>query len=118
MIRITEPYLFFTLQTYGLTLSRRSFSGKQVVGADLTLKALSSELSKLGFSDHSQLILLDQQLRPLAEHNSGLNLRSDPEQIKQSLLNTDTPFASVMSRITSQAQYDTPTVKVKIGSLP
>ncbi|GHW31870.1 chemotactic transducer-related protein [Vibrio cholerae] len=108
VIRITEPYLFFTLQTYGLTLSRRSFSGKQVVGADLTLKALSSELSKLGFSDHSQLILLDQQLRPLAEHNSGLNLRSDPEQIKQSLLNTDTPFASVMSRITSQAQYDTP----------
>ncbi|WP_176470554.1 HD domain-containing phosphohydrolase [Vibrio metoecus] len=108
IVRLTEPYLFFTLQTYGLTLSRRSFNGKQVVGADLTLKALSNELGKLGFSDHSQLVLLDQQLRPLAEHNSGLNLRNKPEQIKQSLLNDDTPFASVMNRISSQPQYDTP----------
>lgn len=108
VIRLSEPYLFFTKQNYGLTLSRRSLSGKQVVGADLTLDALSHQLSSLGFSEASQLILFDTQLHPLAEHNSNINLLAEPKAIKASLISDDSPFTSMMRQPTPQDFYDMP----------
>lgn len=76
-IRLTEPYFFHFLQTFGVTLSRRSMDNKNVVGADFTLDSLSQQLATIAYSDNSQLALFDQQFRLLAEHNSSLSLAND-----------------------------------------
>ncbi|MDN3611872.1 HD domain-containing phosphohydrolase [Vibrio ostreicida] len=102
-IRLTEPYFFYFLKTNGVTLSRRSLDGKKVVAADFTLTSLSEQISQLGFSESSKLVLFDSQFRPLAQHQSGVDLTLEPsdidKQLKQSL------FAPVLYRNSSQVLH-------------
>ncbi|MBF4282252.1 HD domain-containing protein [Vibrio anguillarum] len=104
-IRLTEPYFFFFLQTSGVTLSRRSTDGKSVLGADFTLDSLSKQMSTMGFSDSAQLILFDNQFRPLAQHNTKFELQQDPSQIAQQL--QQSTFAPILNRVSSQTLYET-----------
>ncbi|KKA07250.1 membrane protein [Pseudomonas ogarae] len=54
----TEPYVFFSTQNVGTTLARRS--GEQaVIGADLTLVALSQTLAKHKVTAGTEVVLLD-----------------------------------------------------------
>ncbi|MBT2979798.1 metal-dependent phosphohydrolase, partial [Vibrio anguillarum] len=104
-ISLTEPYFFFFLQTSGVTLSRRSADGKSVLGADFTLDSLSKQMSTMGFSDSAQLILFDNQFRPLAQHNTKFELQQDPSQIAQQL--QQSTFAPILNRVSSQTLYET-----------
>ncbi|MEZ9117179.1 HD domain-containing phosphohydrolase [Vibrio cyclitrophicus] len=73
-IQLSEPYQFYFLQTHGITLSRRSADGKHVVGADFTLKSLSSQISKLAYSPQTRLALFDQHFNLLGEHQLDLSI--------------------------------------------
>ncbi|WP_166224364.1 HD domain-containing phosphohydrolase [Pseudomonas atagonensis] len=54
----TEPYVFFSTHNVGTTLARRS--GEQaVIGADLTLAALSATLSKHVVTPSTEIVLFD-----------------------------------------------------------
>lgn len=54
----TEPYVFFSTHNVGTTLARRS--GEQaVIGADLTLAALSQTLAKHKVTTGTEIVLLD-----------------------------------------------------------
>ncbi|PTQ10402.1 metal-dependent phosphohydrolase [Vibrio splendidus] len=73
-IQLSEPYLFYFLQTNGITLSRRSLDGKHVVGADFTLKSLSSQISELAYSPQTRLALFDQHFNLLGQHQLDLSI--------------------------------------------
>ncbi|MFP3514751.1 HD domain-containing phosphohydrolase [Pseudomonas sp. SIMBA_077] len=54
----TSPYLFFSTEEVGTTLSKRS-SAKTVIAADLTLSELSRTLSKHLITPSTQIVLFD-----------------------------------------------------------
>lgn len=103
-IRLTEPYFFYFLQTTGVTFSRRSPDGKSVVGADFTLNSLSEQISQLGYSDTSKLILFDNQFNVLAQHHSDVELGGDHLENREKL--EESVFAKVLDRISSQILYE------------
>ncbi|MGB4945671.1 MAG: HD domain-containing phosphohydrolase [Candidatus Competibacter denitrificans] len=55
----TDPYLFFTSREVGITLARRARIGTAVVGADLTLSALSATLNSSRLFSTTQLAVFD-----------------------------------------------------------
>ncbi|MBK7982437.1 MAG: HAMP domain-containing protein [Candidatus Competibacteraceae bacterium] len=55
----TDPYLFFTTREAGITLARRAEVGQAVVGADLTLGALSATLESSRLVPTTQLAVFD-----------------------------------------------------------
>ncbi|WP_053146628.1 HD domain-containing phosphohydrolase [Pseudomonas sp. P97.38] len=66
----TEPYLFFSTHTIGTTLARRS--GEQaVIGADLTLAALSQTLAKHKVTAGTEIVLLDPKGNAVAYPDSS-----------------------------------------------
>lgn len=62
----TEPYVFFYSEQLGLTLSQSSANGKAVVGVDVVLSALASNLASLRPTPHSQLALVNQNAEVIA----------------------------------------------------
>lgn len=54
----TEPYVFFSTHNIGTTLARRS-GERAVIGADLTLAALSQTLAKHKVTPGTEIVLLD-----------------------------------------------------------
>lgn len=57
---ITAPYLFFTRQAIGASLSQRSANSKAVVGLDATLEDLSAETHGLKMTPGSQVAMVDE----------------------------------------------------------
>jgi hypothetical protein len=55
----TRPYAFFTTREIGTTLAQRSATGRAVVGADLTLQALSQHLVQARVTPSAQIALVD-----------------------------------------------------------
>ncbi|MBA1379395.1 HD domain-containing phosphohydrolase [Pseudomonas brassicacearum] len=56
----TEPYVFFSTRNIGTTLARRS-GEHAVIGADLTLAALSQTLAKHKVTAGTEIVLIDPQ---------------------------------------------------------
>jgi HD-GYP domain-containing protein (c-di-GMP phosphodiesterase class II) len=66
----TEPYIFFSTRNIGTTLARRS--GENVVmGADLTLAALSATLAKHVVTPATEIVLFDGQGNAIAYPDSS-----------------------------------------------
>ncbi|NAW68315.1 HD domain-containing protein [Vibrio sp. V27_P1S3P104] len=96
-IRLTEPYFFYFINQYGVSLSRRSLDQKKVVGADFTLDGLSEQLSNIAYTANTQLALFDQNFQLLAQHNTSMTFR-EPSSGDQ------TPFSSsIFANLTSEA---------------
>ncbi|WP_300724386.1 HD domain-containing phosphohydrolase [Pseudomonas sp.] len=69
----TRPYLFFSTQEAGTTLSKRS-SSKAVIGADLTLSQLSNTLARHMITPSTQIVLFDDDERAVAYPNARTQL--------------------------------------------
>ncbi|TDQ84509.1 GAF domain-containing protein [Dongia mobilis] len=54
----TEPYVFFTTKKVGATMATRSANGAIVVGIDLTLDSIATEIGALRTTPSSELVLL------------------------------------------------------------
>jgi HD-GYP domain-containing protein (c-di-GMP phosphodiesterase class II) len=63
---LSEPYIFFSSQKIGVTLSQRSQNGKAIFGLDMVLDDLASSLEGLKISPNTQLALVNGQGRVLA----------------------------------------------------
>ncbi len=63
---LTEPYVFFTTQVVGATLTRRSFNRAAVIGMDATLESLVSQLGRLRVTPSTEIALIDVHKRVLA----------------------------------------------------
>jgi HD-GYP domain-containing protein (c-di-GMP phosphodiesterase class II) len=66
----TEPYVFFSTHNVGTTLARRS-GENAVIGADLTLVALSAALSKHVVTPSTEIALFDADGNAVAYPDSG-----------------------------------------------
>jgi HD-GYP domain-containing protein (c-di-GMP phosphodiesterase class II) len=62
----SAPYVFFTTQQVGLTLSQSSTSGQAVFGIDVVIDQLASSLADLKMSKNAQLALLDDDQKVMA----------------------------------------------------
>lgn len=65
----TDPYLFFSTQEAGTTLSKRS-TAKAVIGADLSLSQLSETLARHRVTPNTQIVLFDTEGRVVAYPDS------------------------------------------------
>lgn len=105
LIRLTEPYFFYFINQYGVSLSRRSLDQKKVVGADFTLDGLSAQLSSLALSSNSKLALFDQDLQLLAQHNTSTAFNA-PSSVDQSYFSSSI-FAKLALEATKQTALPT-----------
>ncbi|WP_217519676.1 HD domain-containing phosphohydrolase [Vibrio metschnikovii] len=105
LIRLTEPYFFYFINQYGVSLSRRSLDQKKVVGADFTLDGLSAQLSSLALSSNSKLALFDQDLQLLAQHNTSTAF-NEPSSVDQSYFSSSI-FAKLALEATKQTALPT-----------
>ncbi|MCK6394547.1 HD domain-containing phosphohydrolase [Zoogloea sp.] len=62
----TEPYLFASTRRLGVTVARRTASGRAVVGADIRLATLDDTLRRQRITPGSQLVLFDGAQRVVA----------------------------------------------------
>lgn len=97
-IGLSEPYLFYFLDEIGVTLSRMSLDGNNVVAADFTLNSLSQQLRQLATSRESKLAIFDIHGQLLAQHNM-----KNSEQADTSL--SDTIFAPYLQSSLIQGYY-------------
>ena len=74
----TSPYVFFTTREIGTTLAQRSLDGAAVIGADITLHALSRELSDSRVTPSAQVALVDPEGFVIAHPQPGRLVRSTP----------------------------------------
>jgi HD-GYP domain-containing protein (c-di-GMP phosphodiesterase class II) len=74
---VTAPYLFFTHQVVGATLSQRASNGRAVVGLDATLQDLASELRDLKITPGSQVAIVDEAGRVVALEDLSRAIDSD-----------------------------------------
>ncbi|AIW15914.1 HD domain-containing phosphohydrolase [Vibrio tubiashii] len=89
-IQLTEPYRFYRLGSYGVTLSRRSYDGQHIIAADTTLSNLSTSMQSLMLSEATQLVLLDSQMNILAHQGLGWDERMpfiEPEKLQTTIFN-------------------------------
>ncbi|WP_342128830.1 HD domain-containing phosphohydrolase [Hydrogenophaga sp. OTU3427] len=63
---LTDPYVFFTSQQVGVTLSQPSQVGGAVLGLDVALSDLSTEIADLRRTPHSEIAVVDQRDQVLA----------------------------------------------------
>lgn len=75
---LTPPYVFFTTQEVGVTLSQRSRDGHAVIGLDVALTQLGSEIGNLRLKPRTEIAILDAQDRVLAYPDMARVLRAQP----------------------------------------
>ena len=76
-LAMTPPYLFFTRQAVGITLSRPGREGGSVIGMDVTLEELADELKALKLTPSSQIAIVDEANRIIAIEPLGKALHAD-----------------------------------------
>ena len=114
-IRLSQPYSFYFLKTNGITLSRRSSNGVNVVGADFTLDSISEQISDLAYSDNSKLALFDDQFNLLASHQLNIDHETGMTNQQQSL--SRSVFSSILGEPTEASIIKTVTYNVNKWSL-
>lgn len=78
---LTAPYLFFTTQELGITLSQPSAEGTAVLGQDVALSDLSREIGDLRPVPRTEIAVLDKDNRVLAYPDMSRVLRLDGGQL-------------------------------------
>lgn len=56
---VTDFYVFYTTREIGTTIARRLANGTGVIGVDLTLQKISTELNQLSITPNNEMILFD-----------------------------------------------------------
>lgn len=83
---LTEPYVFFTTQEVGVTLSQPSEEGSAVLGLDVALTDLGREIGGLRLMPRTEIAVLGQDQRVLAYPDMSRVLRREGDQTRMSPL--------------------------------
>ncbi|MCS0495844.1 hypothetical protein NVS89_12090 [Ancylobacter sp. MQZ15Z-1] len=79
---LTQPYRFFATAETGVTIAHRLASGRGVVGIDLSLADLSSELKRMKSTPSSEILIADESGAVIAASSANVatpsSLRSGP----------------------------------------
>lgn len=76
------PYVFFSTQQVGLTMSRSGSTGGAVFGIDVVLDDLARSMESLRMSPHAELALVDKKGTVLAYPDMGKVLQRDGDKIR------------------------------------
>ena len=102
---LSVPYVFYTTQQVGITLSQRSLSGKSVVGIDVVLDDLANNLGDLRVTPRTQLALVNAQQQVLAYPDMSRVLRRDETSFAfKTLEELDEPSLSPLSDLLTADQ--------------
>ncbi|MDH0705203.1 GAF domain-containing protein [Pseudomonas sp. GD03862] len=58
---LTRPYVFFTTREVGLTMAQRSVDGGAVIGLDVSVNDLASEIQDLRMTPGTEIVVVDDQ---------------------------------------------------------
>ncbi len=109
---LSLPYVFFTTQQVGITLSQRSRDGGAVIGIDVVLDDLASSLSSLRVTPRTQLALVNAQNEVLAYPDMARVLkRGDNSFDFKTLKELDEPSLSPLNDLLSA---DSPTALYQV----
>jgi HD-GYP domain-containing protein (c-di-GMP phosphodiesterase class II) len=67
-VTLSQPYIFHSSMTPGLTAARTAREGGAVFGADVTLDGLAAFVSALRVSEHGRLYVFDEEMTQLAPY--------------------------------------------------
>ena len=74
---LTAPYVFFTTQEVGVTLSQPSEDGRAVLGLDVALTDLGAEIGSLRLMPRTEIAVVNQDFRVLAYPDMSRVLQRD-----------------------------------------
>jgi HD-GYP domain-containing protein (c-di-GMP phosphodiesterase class II) len=83
---LTTPYVFFTTQDVGVTLSQPSEEGRAVLGLDVALTDLGREIGSLRLMPRTEIAVLGKDQRVLAYPDMSRVLLRDGDQARMSPL--------------------------------
>lgn len=84
--KLSDPYLFFTTQQTGLTISELTTDGRGVVGVDVTLADLNAELALMRYTPGTEIAVVDHKLRVMAYTDTERHIRRGPDGVQFTML--------------------------------
>lgn len=104
---LTPPYIFFTSRQIGLSLSQTSSEGHAVLGVDLALSDLGTEMNDLQRTAHSEIALVDTENRVIAYKEYARALVRNGDQLNfQTLTGLNVP--ALQALVNTGAEQNTP----------
>jgi len=80
---LSEPYLFFTTQALGITLTHRALEREAVLGIDITLESIGGVFEALRLTPSTEFAVTDQEDRVMAYGGASYFMyRLDGEQLR------------------------------------
>ena len=102
---LTNPYVFFTTQEVGVTLSQPSDEGRAVMGLDVALTDLGREVGDLRLMPRTEIAVVDENHRVLAYPDMSRVLQSDGDHTSmRSLAELGVPSLSAVHELDVQPQ--------------
>lgn len=100
---LSAPYVFFTTQQVGITLSQRSRGGDSVIGMDVVLDDLANSLGDLRVTPRTQLALVNAQHEVLAYPDMSRVLKVDGDRLGfKTLAELDEPSLTPLNNLLTQ----------------
>ncbi len=108
---LSQPYVFFTTQQVGITLSKKTRAGTSVVGMDVVLDDLATQLDNLKVTPNTQLALVNSQNEVLAYPDMARVLKRQGDSFDFNTLDelgeaSLTPLASLLTDDKPAALYE------------
>jgi HD-GYP domain-containing protein (c-di-GMP phosphodiesterase class II) len=114
---LTDPYVFSSTQTSGVTLAARFPGGEAVYGIDIDLRSLPAFLERLPLSPNAFLAILDDQQRVLAASAKGDALGALPAASLAPLADSQDPRQADLLRVLSSLPQGQASVR-NLGGKP
>lgn len=76
---LTDPYVYFTTRTLGITMARPTTRGGAVIGVDMTLQAIAGELAPLRITPSTEIAVIDRFGRVIGYPDSERLVVTNPD---------------------------------------
>ncbi|HWA49314.1 MAG TPA: cache domain-containing protein, partial [Dongiaceae bacterium] len=76
---LTDPYVYFTTNTLGVTMARPVRDGGPVIGIDLMLQSIAAELTPLRITPATEIAVIDRFGRVIGYPDSGRLIVNNPD---------------------------------------
>jgi HAMP domain-containing protein len=76
---LTDPYIYFTTRTLGVTMARPVRDGGPVIGIDIMLQSIAAELAPLRITPGTEIALIDRFGRVIGYPDAERLIKSNPD---------------------------------------
>lgn len=101
---LTAPYIFFSSRQIGVTLSERSRDGRAVLGLDVDISTIGTEMGSLRYTPNTQIAVIDEQRRVMAYPGDTLHLQREGDTVSfRTLAELNVPALSALETAARRA---------------